>query len=50
MCHMETFPSGFLVILLGVFAGAVVLTLLAHAWKQHKLQRLKDPHRDYYRR
>ena len=39
-----------LVILLGVFAGAVVLTLLAHAWKQHKLQRLKDPHRDYYRR
>ena len=48
---MEGIPVGFIFILLGVVAaGIVVFTMLVYAWKQRKLQRLKDPHKDYYRR
>lgn len=47
---MEDIPIGFIMILLCFFAGAIVFTILAIAWKQRKLQRLKDPHRDHYRR
>ena len=46
----EEFPAGFLYILLGVFAVAVLVTILSYIWKQRKLQRLKDPHRDHYYR
>lgn len=41
---------GFVFILLGVFAAGIVLTIAAFVCKQRKLQRLKDPHRDYYRK
>lgn len=34
----------------GVIVAGIVFTMLIYAWKQRKLQRLKDPHRDYYRR
>lgn len=47
---MEDIPLGFVFMLLGFFAVAIVLTILAFAWKQRKIQRLKNPHRDYYRR
>lgn len=44
---MEEFPIGFLYILLGVIVVAVVLVILSHGWKQRKLQRLQNPHKDY---
>lgn len=44
---MEEFPTGFLYILLGVIAGAVVLVLLTYVWKQHRLNRLQNPRKDY---
>ena len=47
---MEEIPVGFIFLLLGIVVAAVVLTLSVYAWKQRKLQRLKDPHKDYYRR
>ncbi len=46
---MSDIPFGFLVILLGFFAGALVLTIASFVLKQKRLQRLKDPHKDYYR-
>ena len=46
---MEGIPVGFIFIL-GVAAAGIVFTMLVYAWKQRKLQRLKDPHKDYYRR
>lgn len=47
---MEDIPLGFVFILLGFFVAAIVLTIIGFALKQRKLQRLKNPHRDYYRR
>ena len=47
---MEGIPVGFIFILLGVVAAGIVFTMLIYAWKQRTLQRLKDPHKDYYRR
>mgnify|MGYP007008603170 FL=1 len=47
---MEDIPLGFILILFGFFVAAIVLTAIAIAWKQRKLQRLKNPHKDYYRR
>lgn len=48
---MEAFPTGFLYILLGVVAGAILLVVLSYVWKQHRLNRLQNPRRDYtYRR
>ena len=47
---MEEIPFGFILILLGFFAVAIVMTLIALAWKQRKLQRLKHPRKDYYRK
>ena len=47
---MEGIPVGFIFILIGVVAAGIVFTMLIYAWKQRKLQRLKDPHKDYYRR
>ena len=47
---MEDIPVGFIFILLGFFAAAIALTVIAIAWKQRKIQRLKNPHKDYYRR
>ena len=46
---MGNIPFGFVLLLLGFFAGALVLTIVLFAIKQIRLQRLKDPHRDYYR-
>ncbi len=46
---MEEIPFGFLLLLLGLFAGALILTIAAFVLRQRRLQRLKDPHRDYYR-
>lgn len=46
---MEGNPYGFFILLLGIFAGALILTIAAFVVKQRRLQRLKDPHRDYYR-
>lgn len=47
---MEGIPFGFIFILLGFFAVAIVLTIIAIAWKQRKFQRLTDPRKDYYRK
>ena len=47
---MEDIPLGFILILFGFFVAAIVLTAIAIAWKQRKLQRLKNPHNDNYRR
>ena len=46
---MGSLPFGFVILLLGLFAGAFVLTIALFALKQKRLARLKDPHRDYYR-
>lgn len=43
---MEGIPVGFIFILLGVVAAGIVFTMLVYAWKQRKLQRLKDPHKE----
>lgn len=45
----EALPLGFIIILLCVFAGAIAVAILAYVLKQRRLQRLKDPRRDYYR-
>ena len=47
---MEGIPVGFIFILFGVIVAGIVFTMLIYAWKQRKLQRHKDPHREYYRR
>ncbi len=47
---MENVPLGFILILFGVFVAAIVLTAISIARKQRKLQRLKNPHKDYYRK
>ena len=41
---------GFILILFGFFVAAIVLTAIVIVWKQRRLQRLKDPHKDYYRK
>lgn len=46
---MNDFPYGFVLILLCFFFGAIVLAIGSHIVKQKRVQRLKDPHRDYYR-
>lgn len=46
---MEGIPFGFIWLLLGVFVGALVLTIVIHVAKQRRLRRLKDPRNDYYR-
>lgn len=43
-------PLGFILILFGFFVAAIVLTAIVIVWKQRRLQRLKDPHKDYYRK
>lgn len=43
-------PLGFILILFGFFVAAIVLTAVVIVWKQRRLQRLKDPHKDYYRK
>ena len=43
---MEDIPLGFILILFGFFVAAIVLTAIVIVW----LQRLKDPHKDYYRK
>ena len=47
---MEDIPLGFILILFGFFAAAIVLTAIVIVWKQRRLPRLKDPHKDYYRK
>ena len=47
---MEDIPLGFFLILFGFFVAAIVLTAVVIVWKQRRLQRLKDPHKDYYRK
>lgn len=44
---MEEIPVGFILILLGVLLGALVVTVVAFTLRQRRVQRLKDPHRDY---
>lgn len=46
---MESIPTGFILVLLGIFAGALVITVVAFVLKQWRLQRLKNPRRDYYK-
>lgn len=46
---MRDIPFGFVIILLGFFAGALFLALGSFYLKQKRLQRLKHPHKDYYR-
>lgn len=44
---METLPADFLLILLGLFAGAVIVTVAACALRRFRVQRLKDHYRDF---
>ena len=44
---MGEFPTGFLYLMLGIIAGAIVLALIAYGWRQHRLQQLQSPRRDY---
>ena len=44
---MGDFPTGFLLLMLGIVAAAVVLVLIAFAWRQHKLHQLLSSQRDY---
>ncbi len=46
----KTFRLDFILILFGFFVAAIVLTAIVIVWKQRRLQRLKDPHKDYYRK
>lgn len=46
---MNDFPYGFVIILLGFFVGALIFAIGSSIVKQKRVQRLKDPHRDYYR-
>ena len=47
---MEDIPLGFIMILFGILVATIVLTAIDIDWKQRRLQRLKDPHKDYYRK
>ncbi|WP_418983554.1 hypothetical protein [Alistipes sp.] len=44
---MEEVPVGFILILLGVLAGALLVTVAVYTLRERRVQRLKDPHRDY---
>lgn len=46
---MNDIPFGFVIILLGFFACAFVFAIAAVVVKQKRLQRLKNPRKDYYR-
>jgi len=42
-------PIGFILILFGLFAVALAVTVTAFVLRQWRVNRLKDPRRDYYR-
>lgn len=44
---MGEFPIGFLYLLLGVIAAAVVVALIVFGWRQYKLYRLQSSRKDY---
>lgn len=44
---MEEIPVGFILIILGVLAGSLLVALTVCTLRERRLQRLKDPHRDY---
>lgn len=46
---MADIPFGFILLLFGLFAVALILTIAAFVLKQRRIQRLKDPHKDYIR-
>lgn len=46
---MEGIPVSFIIILLGGFVAALVVTLVAFLLKQRRVLRLKNPRKDYYR-
>lgn len=45
---MNDFPYGFVLILFGFFAFALIFVLAAYILKQRRLNRLKNPYKDYY--
>lgn len=44
---MEEMPVGFILILLGILLGTIFVTVAAFLVKEHRVKRLKNPHRDY---
>lgn len=46
---MNDIPFGFVIILLGFIACAFIFAIAAFVVKQKRVQRLKDPRKDYYR-
>lgn len=46
---MESVTLSFVLILLGGFIVALVVTLLVYLLKQRRVQRLKDPRKDHYK-
>lgn len=46
---MADIPFGFILLIFGIFAAAVILTIAAFVLKQRRIARLKDPHKDYIR-
>ena len=42
-------PLGFIILLLCIVCGAVAVAIGIYVLKQRRLQRLKDPRKDYYR-
>ena len=45
----EALPLGFIILLLCIVCGAVAVAIGIYVLKQRRLQRLKDPRKDYYR-
>ena len=45
----EALPLGFIILLLCIVCGAVAEAIGIYVLKQRRLQRLKDPRKDYYR-
>ena len=49
MQREEALPLGFIILLLCIVCGAVAVAIGIYVLKQRRLQRLKDPRKDYYR-
>ena len=45
----EALPLGFIILLLCIVWGAVAVAIGIYVLKQRRLQRLKNPRKDYYR-
>lgn len=47
---IEEIPEEFVLMMLGIFAGAIFITLVGFMLKKWRLRRMKNPHRDYFKK